>query len=312
VLVSLPTVDPAAVQRRTILRGIAFLIGGDFIFAVMEGLVKWLSAGYPTLQIAFCRSLGALVVALLLAASGPGLASLRTRRLGGQLWRSTFGFASLVGFFYAYGAMPLADAIAIGFAAPIFMTALSIWLLGERVGLHRWSAVIIGFAGVLVMVRPGQGPLGGPAMIALAATFLYALAMIQVRKLSPTESAGTIVFYFSLFSTFASGLAMPVVWVAPDWQDALLLAGVGVLGGLGQLGLTQAFRLAPVSVVAPFDYIMIVWGTAIGWYVWGDLPDGATIVGAVIVVASGIYILQREARRSPAAKLSDQPLKRSR
>jgi drug/metabolite transporter (DMT)-like permease len=300
----MPIADSATMQRRATLQGIAFLVGGDVIFAIMEGLVKWLSAGYPTLQIAFCRSIGAFVVALVLAAAGPGLASLRTKRLGGQLWRATIGFASLVGFFYAYGAMPLADAIAIGFAAPIFMTALSIWLLAERVGLHRWSAVIVGFIGVLVMVRPGEGAFSGPAMIALGATFLYALAMIQVRKLSRTESSGAIVFYFSLFSTLASGIAMPVLWVAPGWQDGLLLAGVGLLGGLGQLCLTQAFRLAPVSVVAPFDYIMIIWGTAIGWTVWGDLPDRATMTGAVIVIGSGIYILHREARRGTARQIS--------
>ena len=305
-MADLPHATDTTADRQSVLRGIAFLVGGDLLFAVMEGTVKWLSAGYPTLQITFCRSVGALVVAFLLAATGPGLASLRTRRLGGQLWRAVIGFASLYGFFYAYGAMPLADAIAIGFAAPIFMTALSIWLLGEAVGLHRWSAVVVGFAGVLVMVRPGEASLGGPAMIALGATFLYALAMIQVRKLSRTESAGTIVFYFSLFSTVASGVGMPSLWVTPDWQDGLLLAGVGLLGGLAQLCLTQAFRLAPVSVVAPFDYLMIIWGTAIGWYVWGDLPDAPTVAGAAIVVGSGIYILHREARRAPP--LPDQPL----
>ena len=218
--------DAAASGRSMVLAGIASIIVGDMIFAVMEGLVKWLSAGYPTMQIAFCRSLGALVVTLILAASGQGLGSLRTRRLGGQLWRAVIGFASLYGFFYAYGAMPLADAIVIGFAAPIFMTAFSIPMLGERVGLHRWAAVVVGFVGVVVMVRPGQGGFSGAAMIALGATVLYALAMIQVRKLSRTEAPGTIVFYFSLFSTVASGLAMPALWVPPGLVDGLLLAGV--------------------------------------------------------------------------------------
>jgi drug/metabolite transporter (DMT)-like permease len=282
-------------------------VADTLFFTVMEGLVKWLSAGYSTLQIAFCRSLGALAVAMVLASlSGGGLKSLRTRHLGGQLWRSAFGFVSLLGFFYAYGAMPLADTIAIGMAAPIFMAALSVWLLGERVGLHRWSAVIVGFVGVLVMLRPGVGATNPVALIALGATILYALAMIQVRKLSRTESSNAIVFYFSLFSTIAAGATMPFLWVTPGWSDAALLAGVGLLGGAGQLCLTQAYRLAPVAVVAPFDYLALIWGTAIGWYVWSDLPDAPTIAGAGVVAASGLYILHREARRGVA--VPPQPL----
>jgi drug/metabolite transporter (DMT)-like permease len=268
---------------------------------VMEGMVKWLSAGFPTVQIAFCRSVGALAVAAaLIALNGRGLAGLKTRRLRGHFWRSSIGFVSLLGFFYAYGAMPLADAIAIGFGAPIFMAALSVWLLAEKVGLHRWAAVFVGFAGVMLMIRPGQGAISPPALIALGATFLYALAMIQIRKLSTTESAGAIVFYFSLFSTLCSGIAMPFVWVAPGPLDALLLAGVGIIGGLAQLCLTQAYRLAPVSVVAPFDYVIILWGTLIGWFVWGDFPDALTFAGVGVVIASGLYILHREALKAHA------------
>ena len=292
--------SPAAVAdgRRQVLLGIAAMMLAVAVFAVMEAAVKWLSDGYPTLQIVFFRSAFALLpLGLLLWWRGELRSGIRTRRLSAHLVRSSIGFGSLVGFFYAYGQMPLADVIAIGFAAPICLTALSVWLLAEKVGLHRWSAVVMGLGGVLIMVRPDGGVFAPAASVALAATVLYALAMIQVRRMAVTETAGATVFYFSLLSVVLSGLTLPWNWVTPGPFDAALLVLIGLLGGVGQIALTHAYRLAPVSAVAPFDYVSLLWGVLFGWLLWGDLPAWATLAGAIIVAASGLYILHREAHR---------------
>ena len=303
--------------RGAILLGIGAMMLAVAVFAVMEAAVKWLSSGYPTLQIVFFRSAFALVpLYVLLLWRGDALAGIRTRRMTEHLLRSAIGFGALVGFFHAYGQMPLADVIAIGFAAPIFLTALSVWLLHEKVGRHRWAAVVAGLCGVLLMVRPDGGVFAPAAAVALAATLLYALAMIQVRRMSATESATATVFCFSVFSLVASGLAMPLQWIMPTPLDAILLILIGLLGGIGQIALTYAYRLAPVSVVAPLDYVSLLWGVLFGWLIWGDLPAGATLAGAAIVAASGLYILHRETRRpaaaGPAAEAAAQPLARSR
>jgi len=285
--------------RRQVLLGIASMVAAVAVFSGMDALIKKLAGDYPTVQIVFFRNLFAFIpLAIFLAATGTRLASLRTRRLGGHMLRAVYGFVAMMLFFYCFGVMPLVDVIAIGFAAPIFMTALSVLLLREQVGVHRWSAVIVGFLGVLVMVRPGQSGFGLAALLALLATLAYALAIIQVRVLSRTEPASSIVFYVSLFAVLASGLLLPFYWRTPDPAGFLLLAATGVLGGVGQILITTAFRLAPISIVAPFDYTALIWGGMLGWIFWGEVPQAATLAGAAIVIASGLYILHRETRRA--------------
>jgi len=192
--------------------------------------------------------------------------------------------------------MPLADVFGIAFSAPIFVTAFSVPLLGERVGIRRWSAVVVGFLGVLVMVRPDSGLFASASWIALFATVLYALGQIFVRDLTRTETTICIVFYVTLTTTVVSATAMPFVWVTPSPGDAALLAAVGILGGLAQLAFTRAFRLAPAAVVSPFDYTGLLYAGVIGYAVWGDVPTLTFLVGAAIVMASGLYILHRETR----------------
>jgi drug/metabolite transporter (DMT)-like permease len=280
------------------LRGIALMLASVFLFTAMDGVVKWLAPHYPTAMLVFCRSLFAFVpLAFLLARSG-GLAILKTERPYDHLLRAGIGFASLMGFFYSFGAMQLADVVAISFSAPLFMTALSVWLLGEEVRIFRWAAVAVGFVGVLLIVQPGGSAFQPVALVALGASVLYALAMIQVRKLSSTEAAPTIVFYFTLFSVAASGVQLPFVWIAPRPEDYPLLVTIGLLGGIAQLLMTQAYRFAPVSVIAPFDYTHMLWAVAIGWLVWSELPTAMTAAGSAVVVASGLFILYRETRRA--------------
>lgn len=286
--------------------GIGYMVMAVSLFGFMDALVKWLAAGYPTVQIMFFRSLCAFPPILVMVARSPGgFSALRTRRPLAHAMRSMFGCSAMLCFFYAYGFMPLADVTAISFAAPIFIALLSVWLLGETVGLHRWSAIVVGFIGMLVIVRPGMGMLQSGALVVVLATALYALAMIQIRKLSNTEPPTTIAFYFTLFCTLFTALALPWFWVTPGWTDILLLGAVGLLGGMAQLFMTRAYGMAPAAVVAPFDYTHLLWSVLFGWYVWGDFPDLQTWFGCAIVVASGLYILYRETvRRVPVTKLA--------
>jgi len=296
-IAELPAIDALEQERaRATGRGIAFMLLSVALFSGMDGLIKWLGAEYPTLQIVFFRSLFAFVpLSVLLYRSG-SLAALKTRSLLGHGLRAMAGLSAMSIFFYAFTQMPLANVIAIGFAAPLFVTALSVPLLGERVGPRRWTAIVLGFVGVLIMVRPDDGVFAPVAWLVLAGTVFYALAMIFVRRLSRTETSIAIVFYFTLACTLASGAVLPFVWVTPDALGWLLLAAVGLIGGLAQLAMTVAFRLAEASVVAPFDYSAMLWTALIGYLFWQEVPGLNIWLGVVVVVASGLYIAQREAR----------------
>ncbi|MBV9521815.1 MAG: DMT family transporter [Alphaproteobacteria bacterium] len=291
--------DREAVRSRgSTLFGILAMLAGGACFAVMDALVKWESPRVSVMQIIFFRSLFAFLPILVQVAREGGRAALKTRRLRDHAGRSLFGFGSLVCFVYAFGRMPLADVVAIGFSAPIFITALSVPLLGESVGIRRWSAVLVGFIGVLVMVRPGSGVFGATASLALGATLLYALAMIYIRRLGRTESTGAIAFYYTAICALMSAAALPFAWTVPGAVDGFLLAAIGIIGGCGQLCVTAAFRNGPAAVVAPFDYASMLYVVLIGYAIWGDIPDRILLLGVAIVVASGLYILRRETRRA--------------
>ena len=274
-------------------RAIALMLLGTLLLTAMFAMAKLLGDAYHVLQIVFFRSLFALLPMLVpLYREGPG--RLRTRRPAAHALRSVVGIASLALYFLSYQHMPLADAYAIGFAAPLFITALSVPMLAEKVGLRRWSAVLVGFVGVLIMVRPGSAVFDAVALLPLAAALLYAFVAILIRKLSRTEASVTIVIYYATTTVLVTGLALPLVWVTPDAADLALLAGIGVLGGCGQLAITEAFRHGELSVVAPFDYSSMVWAVLLGWWLWGDLPSLWIWAGMPLVVASGIYIARRE------------------
>ena len=268
------------------------------IFALMDALVKLLAQTYHPFQVAFFRGAFAMVPIGLMIASRGGLRLLATRQPVGHLLRSVVGVVSLLMFFYAFGHMKLADVVAVGFSAPLFVTALSVLFLGERVGWRRWSAVVVGFLGVILVVDPGAGVIDPVAMIALGASLLYAVAMVIVRKLSATESNAAIVFYFSLAAAIVCGAMMPFLWIAPSWPHVLLLALVGLLGGSAQYVLVEAFRWAPVSVLAPFEYTAIFYSIAFGYFGFGELPTPTMLIGVAVIASSGLYILRREAVRA--------------
>ena len=286
-----------ATPARQALIGIISMTGAIALFSVMDVMIKELSDTYSTVQIYFFRSLLALIPAWVVLRGEGGLTALRTRRLGFHIFRSCVSMSFLMAFFYALHLLPLADLYAITFAAPLFITALGVPMLGERVGARRWAAIGVGFLGVLVILRPGGEVFSIGGLIGLGSSLLFSFSMIFTRQLSRTESNGAIVTYFALTSTVLSGLALPFYWHSPTGGDWALLIAVGLVGGVGQIFITHAFRAAPAAIVSPFQYTSILWGLIFGYAFFGDLPDAIMLAGAAIVVASGLYILYRETRQ---------------
>ncbi|HJO05677.1 MAG TPA: DMT family transporter, partial [Acidobacteriota bacterium] len=221
----------------------------------------------------------------------------RTRRPRGQLIRCLLTLVTWVSFYFAIARMPLGELAAILFSAPLMITALSGPLLGERVGLHRWTALLVGFLGVLLIVRPTGNAAGDWAGIAaLVSSLFYALMMIQTRRLTSTESSAAMLVYSAVFMALVSMVTWPFQWQTPGGFDALLLLALGLLGGVSQYAMIQAYRLAPAYVVAPFDYTHLLWAMALGYVIWAEVPDAAMLLGAMVIVCSGLYVLAREAR----------------
>jgi drug/metabolite transporter (DMT)-like permease len=277
-------------------RGILSMVVAVTALSVMDAIAKWLGAGYPIVELVFFRHLFAFVPILFVIWQGGGLAALKFHWRLGHILRGAFGLGAIFSFFMGLRYLPLAEAMSIGFAAPLFVTALSVPLLGERVGPRRWGAVVTGFLGVLVMTRPGAEAFRPEALFILAAALCYALAMLVTRRLARTDTTPAIMLAGTTLSLVVSGLALPFGWRAPLGGDLLIFATMGLIGGTGMYFMTQAYRYAPAAVVAPFDYTALLWGTLIGWLVWHELPGANVWLGAAIVVASGLYIIHREAR----------------
>jgi drug/metabolite transporter (DMT)-like permease len=218
----------------------------------------------------------------------------------------TRGLLGVVGMFLSFAALarlPLADVTAIGFAAPLITVALAARILHERVRIYRWSAVAIGFVGVIVMLAPhldvtrwtaGNAAETLGAIFALANAFTSAASTIQTRRLTGSETNSAIVFYFSLITALFALLSWPFGWATLTLSQFAWLAAIGVLGGVGHLLMTESFRLAPASLVAPFDYTSILWAVILGYLVFGDVPTSFIFVGAAIIIASGLFVIWRE------------------
>lgn len=280
------------------LAGIGLRVAAATCFAFMAALVKiGHEAGVATIELAFYRFAFGLPPLLLWIAVSGNFAAWRTQRPFAHMWRAAAGLTTLLLSFSALALLPLAETTTIGFAAPLFAIALSALLLGEAVGPHRWSAVVIGFVGVLVVVRP-EGrhlpPLG--LLLASLAAFGAGIVTITIRQVGKTEGTQTTVLWFSLLSLAATGLLMPFFASAHDPRIWLLLLALGAVGGFSQICLTASLRYAPVPVVVPFDYTQLLWAVLLGWLVFADRPASTTWLGAAIIVASGLYTLYREHR----------------
>ncbi|WP_298371807.1 DMT family transporter [Azospirillum sp.] len=279
--------------------GIASMFGSVFLFSIMNVLAKLLMDRFSVTEVTFFRSLFALIPVCLAIQLGGGFgATLQTARPMGHLVRSLIGLTTMIAMFWSFHLLPLGDAIALNFAAPLFLTALSVPMLNEKVGIHRWSAVLVGFSGVLIIAKPSGDLLNLGVLVALGGAFCNATAMITIRQLSKTEAANTIVFYFTLLTTVLLGLALPFAWTNPNPTEWAMLTAMGLLGGSAQLLMTRAYSLAPAAVVAPLTYSSLLIAVLFGWLLWGDVPTAAMGVGAAVVMASGLYILHRETRRN--------------
>jgi drug/metabolite transporter (DMT)-like permease len=249
--------------------GIALMLAGIAGFAVMDATIKWLVADYHVVQVAALRSWFGLPLLCLFALRGGGLKRLKTGRPGVHFGRYLLVLGLTFCFFWALSQMKLVDAIAISFAAPIFITALSMPLLRESVGLHRWLAVGIGFAGVLVMLRPGFGVFQWAALVVLLSVVFYALLMITTRAFKNTESSASLMLYPQLGMSLTGILLAPFFWIAPDLLDLALFALAGAFGSIGVMCVTHAFRLGPAAVITPFEYSALIWATLLGYLLWG-------------------------------------------
>jgi drug/metabolite transporter (DMT)-like permease len=298
--------------------GILFKLASAFAFSCMGAIVKILGAGpashsgFPVGQVVFCRSFFALIpVFVWLALVGRLNTAFATTNRAGHLKRGLIGSLGMFFGFAGLTTLPLPDATAISFASPLFSVVLAALLLGEVVRLYRWTAVLIGFCGVIVMLWPhlsadalsisGSDIRARGAFFSLAGAICAAFAMIEVRRLTNTETTAAIVTYFSLMTTtfgmisvLAGAFDPKWAWVAPSAREALLLVLTGIMGGFGQIFLTESYRRAPASLVAPFDYTGMIFAIAWGYFLFSDIPDDLILIGAAIVSAAGIFVILRE------------------
>ncbi len=275
----------------TICAGVAFLVANDAI-------AKLLTDRYTPIQIVFLRNLIAVPIITTVIIMAFGSACLRTRHLSLHAMRGALMTLGAWLYFTALIYLPLAEATALVFSAPIFITALSVPLLGEHVGWRRWGAVLLGFAGVLVIVRPGSAAFQLAALLPVGTALCYALFMISARWIDRSERLWTMMLFAMLFPMIYAAPFAVANWVPVQGGDMLLFLGLAICGSLGLALIGQAFRMAPAAIVAPFDYTALIWATGLGWLVWGDVPLLWTILGAAIIVISGIIIILREAPRA--------------
>jgi drug/metabolite transporter (DMT)-like permease len=293
--------DALAARRNQVPRGILYMVASTAAFAGGNAIVKWELAIYPVGETAFFRALFAFATVAVIILPRTGWAVLRTRRYREHLQRGLSQFGSMICWFLAVRVLSLGAATAIGFAAPLFTTLLSILVLKERVGVHRWSALIVGFIGVLIVTHPGASTLTTGALFGLCNAVLISTVAIAIRRMSASESTETLTIYQLGIITLCTACLLPLGFKTPAWPDALGLACAGIGNGIGQYWWTRALTLAPPSAVVPFNYLSLAWATILGFAIWGDRPSESLLFGSAIVVASGLYIMWREVvrRKSP-------------
>jgi drug/metabolite transporter (DMT)-like permease len=302
-------------------KGVGFLVLGSLIFSLQNIAVKWIGGDYSVLEIVLFRSLIALPCTLLFYRyeGKRGLPTTPQRRL--EYIRGLFLFLSYTTHFMGLAALPLADIEAIRFSAPLMITLLSVLLLGELVGPRRWLALLIGFMGVLFIVKPGSTTFNIGSIFILTSVLFYALSIILTRKLQTTDSSATMAYYSSLVYLVAAFILSPLplvvgetanahpsiafllrAWVMPTWFDGFIMAGLGLIWAGGMYCVARAYSLAQASVAAPFEYVSLPINVMWGFLIWHEIPTWATLAGALLTLSSGLYILYRE-RRERAVKV---------
>ena len=282
-------------------RGLGLMLASTFFLAAMHASIRYLSDTIHPFEIAFFRSLFALAVV------APwfyrdGLALFHTRRIGLHGLRAVLNLFAMLSFFYALSIAPLSEVTALGFTAPIFTTLLAALILGEIVGPRRWMAVVVGFIGALIIIRPGFAEIGPGQMLVVASSLVWACAVLVIKTLSRTDSSATIIAYMALLMIPLTLAPAVFVWRWPDGEQLFWLVLVGLLGGTGQLCMTEALREADTAVVMPIDFCKLLWVAVIAYLAFGEVPDRYTWLGGAVIFASAMYIAYRERRAAGAPR----------
>ena len=297
---------PARADRP--LRGIALLLASSIFLGTSDATSKYLSKTLPSIEITWIRFLVFVVIMIPAMVPGSPLFALRTKRPMLQVTRGMALFGASVLFISGLRFLPIAEASATSFVSPLFVTALSIFFLGEKVGPRRWLATAVGLMGVLIVLRPGTSAFHPAAFFPVVSAFTWASCLILTRKMSGQERTIVTMTYSSLVGFAILCVLVPFVWVAPTWHDILFGIIVGVTSTAGQWIVVLAFRYADASVLAPFSYIQLLWVTLLGFVIFGEVPDIWTVAGAGFIVASGLYTAHRErVRHSQLAALAAEP-----
>ncbi len=288
-----------------VLNAILIKLVSVWLFAIMSGLVRFVGETVPVGEVVFFRSACAIIpVVAVYAWRGELSAAVRTGRPFGHLGRGLISVAGMFLNFAALARLPLVDVTAINFASPLITVALAAAILKERVRIYRWSAVVVGLVGVIVMLWPyldlshtvAAGSVASTIGIvcAVASAFTNAGSVIQTRRLTDSETTASIVFYFSLICALISAVTLPFVWYQPTWPELIALVSIGILGGLSHIMLTESYRYAPASMVAPFDYTTMLWAFLIGYFFFDEVTTIHIFIGSAIVVVSGLFVIWRE------------------
>ena len=285
-------------KSENIIKGMVAGLGAFFMLSVMNVFAKLLSETHHVIEIAFYRNLIATLpfLFMIFVLNKREIMTIKSKPKA-IIARAIIGTISLVVTFAAFAAMPIADTTAFLFTASLMIPILGFFFLGEKVGVYRWGAVIIGFVGVIIMLNPGGEVNMLGVILALSAASMHAVLQTILRYLGKFEKPETITFYFVLIGTLVAAIPMPFVASLPTWQEAPLFLGVGLSGLLAQYLLSLAFGNAPAAVVTVFNYSGIIWATAFGWFIWSDWPTSYIWIGGTIVIASNIFIIWRESRK---------------
>ena len=289
--------------RSTIGLGIFMMLFGDFLFAVNDIMGKRLAGTFPAGEIVLIRSLAALAVLAPLLARGGTPTLVRLERPGTQLSRVVLATAELVFFYTAVRFLPLADVMTFYLAGPIYIAAVSPFLLGEQVGGRQWLAIAVGFAGVVFVLQPGSGSLSWASLISLGGSLSYAMMVVQSRQLRGTPDR-VLVFWQTVGALVVGAVLAPFGWVTPGPADLLMLAALGIVAMLAHLAIARSLKLAPAVVVAPIQYSLLIWAILFGWLVFGDRPRPSMLIGAAVIIVAGLMLAGgRRDRRTGAESL---------
>lgn len=291
------------------IKSIYYLIAGVLVFSIQDVIIKWISGKYPVHEIVLIRSSIAIFPTLLIAHLEGGLHLLKTRRLAGHILRSLLLFGSYTCFYLSMSALPLAETVSIFFSAPIFITVLSVGFLGEKVEVSAWIAVIAGFLGVILMLKPGSRIVDPAALLAVLTALLYAISSILTRRLGKTESGVSLAFY-PIIMYFVCSVVLAIIlnhievsrsshpslaflfreWRFPASEDLLFFLSIGIIASAGFYSLSQAYRLAQPAMIAPFEYVAVPLSVFWGYLFWGDILGFQSMIGMMLIIGGGLYI----------------------